>query len=259
MNEEKLIQFDSGIEGVSVTYGYSIYNKFPIHFHTTYTLGIIESGKREFYYRGRKEIISDKNLFLIQPFEPHSCKPYNSHPHSYKIISFKLNSPFYCPVFAFNNSELKEKILRFHTLVEYKNESMEKKKLFNGIINQLIKKILICPSQIENTKSISSLEKAKQYIIKNCHKPINLQKIAKVVCLSKYDFCRKFNKYFGLSPYAYYLIYKMKKAEKLLRENKSITTSSYDLNFFDQSHFSKMFKIYIGVSPGKYLTENENS
>jgi AraC family transcriptional regulator len=65
-----------------------------------------------------------------------------------------------------------------------------------------------------NKEISSGLHRAKQFIEKNCHFDISLKKMSDIACLSEFHFNRYFHKYYGLSPYAYYLVCKMKKSQK---------------------------------------------
>ena len=40
---------------------------------------------------------------------------------------------------------------------------------------------------------------------------------------------------------------------------KSVTSTAFDIGFFDQSHFTRLFKKHIGVTPGKYLRDNDEN
>jgi AraC-like DNA-binding protein len=80
--------------------------------------------------------------------------------------------------------------------------------------------------------------------------------MAEIACLSEFHFNRLFHKQFGLSPYAYYLVCKLKISQNILMEQKSVTGTAFDIGFFDQSHFTRLFKKHVGVTPGKYLRDN---
>ena len=68
--QEKIIHFElNNLQGVSVTHGYNISNDFPVHFHSTFILGIIERGERIFTYQGSKTILKQNDIFIVQPFE----------------------------------------------------------------------------------------------------------------------------------------------------------------------------------------------
>lgn len=257
--EEKIVHFELNyLDGVSVTHGYNISNAFPLHFHSTYNLGIIELGQREFNYRGRETILKQNDIFIIQPFEPHSCKSIKNSSHSYKILSLNLDTHYYFPQLIIHRPELLSTIREFHAIAEYEKTSSKVKKLYNEIVTQLKTYSHESASANLNKEISLKIRLTKQFIEDNCHRNISLKRMAHIACLSEFHFNRYFHKCYGLSPYAYYLVCKMKKSQKILLEQKSVIITTYDIGFFDQSHFIKLFKKHIGVTPGKYLKDNKD-
>lgn len=51
---------------------------------------------------------------------------------------------------------------------------------------------------------------------------------------------------------------KIERAKNLLKEDLSITEIGECLGFYDQAHFSRTFKSFVGVSPQKYKIDNFN-
>lgn len=258
--QEKLINFDViGIEGLSVTHGYKIGNAFPVHFHTTYNLGIIEQGEREFTYRGKKTVIKRDDIFIIQPFEPHSCKSINNSEHSYKIVTMHLDNNFYFPQLVIHNSDLLSLVREFHVLAEYEKTSDRLKVLYKEIIKLLKTFAIGCREESMDLDITSRIKAAKEFIENNCHLELSLKEMADIACFSEYHFNRLFHRHFGLSPYALYLVCKLKTSKNILMEQKSVTSTAFDIGFFDQSHFTRLFKKHIGVTPGKYLRDNDEN
>jgi AraC-like DNA-binding protein len=256
--QERIIHFElSNMKGISVTHGYNISNAFPVHFHTTYNLGIIELGEREFTYRGIKSVLKQNDIFIIQPFEPHSCKSFDHLSHSYKIISFTMDMSCYFPQLIINEPDLLSNIREFHNLAEYEKSSLQLVSLYEEIIMQLKACSLGHSSDILDEKISSGIYLAKQFIEKNCQFDTSLKEISDIACLSEFHFNRYFHKCYGLSPYAYYLICKIKKSQKVLVKQKSVVKTAYEIGFFDQSHYTRLFKKNIGVTPGKYLRDNK--
>jgi|GEM_PF-893915 len=252
----KIISFDiENLKDVSVTHGYHIANDFPVHFHSSYNIGMTEQGEREFFYRGRTYLFQKGDIFFIQPFEPHSCKAKGHSGHSYKILSFYSKKMLYFPDFTIYNPQLLSILQAFHTIAEYEKTSPKLAQLFTSIMAQLERYATTFDQNKENAGS-NKIEQAKAYIEENCLQELSLKKMARVACLSEYHFDRYFHKYFGLSPYAYYLVCKVKKAQKLLAMEESVTATSLASGFFDQSHFTRLFKKHVGVTPGKYLKDN---
>ncbi len=258
-NEQgKIIHFDlDNLPGVSVTHGYNISNAFPVHFHSTINLGIIELGEREFTYRGIKTILKPNDLFIIQPFEPHWCRSVNNSGHSYKIISMSLDHSFYFPQLLLPIPDLSGLVKEFHSLAEYEKSSSRLRSLYNGIVSRLQSCSVECEMVIDESIS-GEVQLAKQFIESNCECDISLKQMSDIACLSEYHFNRFFHKCYGLSPYAYYLVCKIKKSQKILIQQNSVTETTYDIGFFDQSHYTKLFKKHVGVTPGKYLRDNQN-
>jgi len=256
--QEKIIHFElPSLQGVSVTHGYNISNAFPVHFHSTYSLGIIERGKRDFRYRGRKTVLKKNDIFIVQPFEPHSCTSFKKSSHSYKILSFNLEPHYYFLQFIIDRPDLLRTIREFHAVAEYEKTSSHVVRLMDEIIAQLKALSLQSPSVIFNKEISSKIRLTKQFIEDNCHRDISLKKMSRIACLSEFHFNRYFHTCYGLSPYAYYLVCKMKKTQKTILKQRSVIETTYDIGFFDQSHFTKLFKKHIGVTPGKYLRDNK--
>lgn len=260
--QEKIITFSLQLpEAVKFTHGYNISNSFPVHFHATYTIGIVEKGERIFNYRNESTIVQKNDLFLIQPFEPHSCQSPDKKAHSYKIISFESLSEIINPYFRkllIKNEELTEKIKMFHTLAEFNNTSSEITSLWDAIKLQLTEIAEPENSTIETKTNKAGIKKAKEFIKINCVEQISLNQAAEVANMSEFHFNRLFHQMIGMSPYAYLLFCRVKKSQELLIQGGSVTGTAYETGFFDQSHFIRLFRKHTGVTPGSFLRDNRN-
>lgn len=258
--QEKIVHIDlTETLGITIIHGYNISNAFPVHFHSTYNIGIIELGEREFTYRGSRSILKPNDIFVIQPFEPHSCKSHNSASHCYKVISFNFDKYFYFPQLVINHPELLVKIQKLYAFAEFEKSSPLIQDLLNEIL-EILKTFSLKSEPYEFDDDISArIYLSKKYIENNCATEISLKDVADIACMSEYHFNRRFHRYFGLSPYAYYLVCKMKKSQKILTINESIADTVFDIGFFDQSHFTRLFKKHIGVTPGRYLKSNKRN
>lgn len=80
---------------------------------------------------------------------------------------------------------------------------------------------------------------------------VNMTELAKSVELSDAHFRCRFNQEIGISPSQYCKILRINSSLTYLKSksSKSLTELSYQLGYFDQSHFIKDFKSIIGTSP----------
>jgi YesN/AraC family two-component response regulator len=99
----------------------------------------------------------------------------------------------------------------------------------------------------------SALRKAERFIWDNYTRKVSLKEIAAVSGLSAPYFSTIFKDEMGENLTNFLNRLRVEKASIMLRETESsIKGISSDCGFEDQSWFSKIFKNYTGISPGKY-------
>ncbi|MFO7937867.1 MAG: helix-turn-helix domain-containing protein [Kiritimatiellia bacterium] len=102
-------------------------------------------------------------------------------------------------------------------------------------------------------KSFGPFSRAVQYIHDNYSESINTRKIALMVGMSHRQFNRRFRRFFNTSLCQYLMRVRVNAACRLLAETDySITEIAEEVGFYDQSHFSKTFTRFMGISPLKY-------
>ena len=93
---------------------------------------------------------------------------------------------------------------------------------------------------------------ARTYIHARYADDIQLDQLAAVAHLSKSYFIRAFRHHIGMSPYAYLVQVRLNRAKVLLRDGAAPVDVALHTGFYDQSHFTRYFKRFMGVSPGQY-------
>lgn len=91
------------------------------------------------------------------------------------------------------------------------------------------------------------------YMAAHIGESISLEALARVACMSRFHFARRFRQSTGCSPMAFLLHMRIQRARFLLEEGESkIADIAAELGFFDQSHFTRTFRRAIGMSPRAY-------
>ena len=91
------------------------------------------------------------------------------------------------------------------------------------------------------------------YVERNLHNKISQADIAESCDMSSSQFSRAFKQVQGTTFQEYVLRRRMSQAIKLLQNpSASITDVCYTVGFNDQSHFTRIFRRYIGASPSTY-------
>jgi AraC family transcriptional regulator len=93
----------------------------------------------------------------------------------------------------------------------------------------------------------------KTHIEANLDSTIGVKALAELVKLSSFHFCRAFRDSFGDSPHGYVMRRRVERAQGLmLTTNASLGQIAADCGLADQAHFNKLFRRFVGESPGMW-------
>ncbi|WP_165452347.1 helix-turn-helix domain-containing protein [Paenibacillus thalictri] len=101
-----------------------------------------------------------------------------------------------------------------------------------------------------------AIQKTLNYIELNYDRIGNLDDMADFAGLSKYYFLRQFQRYTGMTPLEYLNKLRIEKAAGLLRTTRqTVNEIASTVGFTDGNYFSKVFKSWVGMPPGKFRSE----
>ena len=124
------------------------------------------------------------------------------------------------------------------------------------IIHTVVDRVSDTISSFRGIPHASALRKAENYILENYTRKISLKEIASVAGLSPPYFSTIFKEEMGENLSKYLNRLRVDKASRLLLEtDMSLSEIAACCCFEDQSWFSKIFKAYTGISPGKYRNQ----
>ena len=91
------------------------------------------------------------------------------------------------------------------------------------------------------------------YIVENIGQRISLGDLARIAGVSRYHFARQFRLRTGESPMGYLLRLRVERAKAMLASSGArISEIALNLGFADQSHFTRIFRRFVGVTPGEF-------
>ena len=94
---------------------------------------------------------------------------------------------------------------------------------------------------------------ATTFVARHLGEPLSLADIAAAACKSPFHFARLFRARAGCSPMQYVRHLRLERArEMLLDEDSCIAHTAAALGFYDQSHFTRVFRRVHGESPGVF-------
>lgn len=100
---------------------------------------------------------------------------------------------------------------------------------------------------------MQSLVAAKHYIQAHVEQPFCLDAISERFNIDKWQLSRKFKPIFGVTLFQHIHASRMVTAKDLLARQNKITDVALSLGYSDQSHFTRFFKRFVGISPKKWV------
>ncbi|WP_343699563.1 AraC family transcriptional regulator [Caulobacter sp.] len=102
--------------------------------------------------------------------------------------------------------------------------------------------------------------KVARHIGEHLDQPITVQHLAALARLSASHFSRRFKASFGLSPRAYVIRSRLKRAQSLMRQSRTpLCDIALDCGFCDQAHMSRLFHTVIGDTPARWRRQQASN
>jgi AraC-like DNA-binding protein len=255
--------------GIRLLDGENITHQFPAHVHESYTLGMVTRGQRYIHVAGQDYLIHEKEGFIISPLIPHSCGPAAEEGHDYRIISVDTGRmkdaaadvigreclPVFSCVRLYNESLISRLINLLNTVSQI-GTAWEKE--LHSLLVDLVTWHADGVDEASITRARTDLARqARAFLDANLRRTVTLEELAEEMHVSPFYVDRVFREVIGVPPHVYQLQTRVKRAAETLVKTGSILEASYYFGFADQSHFSRIFKKNVGVSPGRFLKTNK--
>lgn len=228
-------------------------------------IGLIEAGQRLLTVNNQKVSIGPGDLLTFNPLDNHSCEQTGSSGLSYLCLNIKPD------IWAQTVGEITNGngLPRFGQPVQFQTEfapvfrnlhkniragttALEKEELFLLFVNQIL-------AAYVRFESIDALQTGRKeinavcaYLETNYAERLTLNMLETVAGMNKYTLLRTFTRLKGITPYRYLETIRIGKAKTLLEQGMKPADVAQATGFADQSHFSRYFNKFIGLSPGQY-------
>ena len=144
------------------------------------------------------------------------------------------------------------------TLTDFYFEAVEDLNTIKDINELFLKMILDYTEHVNKVKMFnysSAILKCQKYIFEHLYDKISLSKLADYSSMNPCYLSHLFKKEVGISISDYMQKERIEESKKLILSGKKSLVDIYvPLGFIDQSHFSKTFKKFVGITPKEYKT-----
>ncbi len=245
-------------------------HSFGRHFHEGYAIGLILEGSETYLCNKKLNIAPKGSVVVVNPGEVHNGHASDSEegwgyfmiypqlPLIQKALGQLGLNKERLPVFSesvFFDAQFSQQLIQFMESFENQDSKLALETHFLKLLQLLIHH----HADFDLLESNPSKDKGKvNKIIEIIHadydQNLSLETLSGQVNLSSYSLLRLFKKQTGISPYLLQTGLRIKKAKNYLNSGSSFADTAAACGFTDQSHMTKQFKKWIGVTPGEYTS-----
>jgi AraC-like DNA-binding protein/quercetin dioxygenase-like cupin family protein len=121
----------------------------------------------------------------------------------------------------------------------------------HAILNRLLEVILFECTRRRDAGETDRISEVARYIDDHAGERLNVERLAKIACMSKSHFAHEFRRRTSLSPMAYVRKARLDRACKALVQTPAgLRQIALDAGFRDEFEFSRVFRRIMGVAPG---------
>ena len=261
--ENRTVRFDNDLK-IEAYHFDGIMQKFPNHFHEHYVLGVVANGRRFLTCKNKKYTINAGDLVLFNPLDNHACEQVDDKALDWRCLNIEkdvmrrtvaeITGRDYLPVFTSTvicQSDAASALLDLHEMIMGETKDFKKEEIFYFLIEQLISNYTT-PTTEALSQVSGEIQAACDYMERNYAETITLADLSRVSGLNKYTLLRNFTMQRGITPYQYLSTIRVDKAKKLLQAGVPPIEAALQSGFTDQSHFTRFFKNFIGLTPKLY-------
>ncbi len=222
------------------------------------------SGQRYLSCKNKEYNLREGDMVLFNPGDNHTCVQLGTEPLHYlgmniskTVMQGLVNEianierlPYFAPTVILDK-EVREYFRIIHENIMNGSGEFENDELMFFMISILLMRYSE-PFLEKERDCNKEIELTCRYLEEHFTETISLEKLCSLVGLSKSSLLRSFTKTKGMTPYRYLQSVRINVARKLLEQGDSLIDTALKTGFSDQSHFSKFFNMFIGLTPRTY-------
>lgn len=255
---------ETGIESVHAYFSGHAYDP---HIHDELLVGVTLCGVQQFNCHRSLHTSTQGSTMLIEPGAVHDGHAPAGHDFTYIMLSLPqtwvsdmlqrrkrtsledLGTIFQNTLI--DSPELSVAVIRAFDGLQGLEGRMARDQRLDRLIDLLSQRFV--PGTVSTARECTSvLSRARDYLHDYLDTDIALDELASVSGIDRFRLTRQFGRHFGLSPHAYLVRLRLRKAKRLLAEGIRPAEVAARTGFSDQSHMGRWFKRAYRLTPVAY-------
>lgn len=239
------------------------------HYHDGYALGVILKGSETYDCNKTTHVAPKGSVVMVNPGEIHNGHASDArkgwgyfmiYPHLSlvrKALAQLGRDGDGLPVFPASvtrDRELAARLVEFMHSLEAGDPPLAQEAVFLQLLGFMISRHAQFAAPCRAVPcDARKVERVKEIIHSHYADPISLEFLAREVGLSAWSLLRLFKKQTGISPYLLQTRLKITHAKQALLSGHPPADAAALCGFSDQSHMTKQFRRWMGITPGDIL------
>jgi AraC-like DNA-binding protein len=239
------------------------------HSHESYSFGVTDAGAQAFSCRGAAHTSAAGMVMAFNPDDPHDGHAGGSGGFTYRMIhvgpelirdvlSDIAGAPAGLPLFAdpvVSDPALALRLRVLHRALVGPAPTLRRDELLTAALAALVRRAATrAPVTGPGfpAGAAATAARARQFIRDRYASEITASDLAAAAGQSRYAIHRAFKAAYGIAPSDYQRQLRLATARRLIARGQPISQAAAETGFADQSHLTRWFTRYYGITPGAY-------
>lgn len=259
---------DLPIEAMHAHFERHVYHR---HSHETYSLGVTDFGAQSFSCRGSAHTSGAGMVMAFNPDDPHDGWAGDERGFTYRMVHIGpallasilgdiTGRPAGLPLFAdpvVTDPVLAGNLRALHAVLLSGAPALRRDELLAAAVGCAVQRAsararLPGPGDAPATGTAAIASSARQLIRERYADDITASDLAAAVGCSRFTVHRAFVSRYGLAPSDYQRQLRLRAARRLIARGIPISQAAAQSGFADQSHLTRWFSRYYGITPACY-------
>lgn len=238
---------------------------YPLHTHDTFVIGAIEAGCEIWHARGERHYAGAGDLAFNHPLDIHDGIP-AAGGYAYRMTypsvdlmtaiardvtgNASVGTPFFRRPLA-HDPTTAALFSAAHRALEAGADGLAgEETLIRVYARCLVRHADLVPCRLG--REAGPTARVKAAIEQRFAEDLSLDDLAGIAGLSRHHLIRAFAAETGITPHAYLVDVRVRRARDAIRAGRGLADVAVDTGFADQAHLTRAFKARVGVTPGVY-------
>lgn len=259
---------DHPVEAMHAHFERHVYHR---HSHETYSLGVTDDGAQSFTCRGAKHTSGPGMVMVFNPDDPHDGWAGDERGFTYRMIHIgpplvggiledMTGRPAGLPLFAdpvVTDPELAGNLGALHRALLLGAPALRRDELLAATVGSAVRRAAVRarlpgPDDLPPRGAGAIATRAGELIRERLADDVTASDLAAAAGRSRFTVHRAFLSVYGLPPSDYQRQLRLRAARDLIVAGVPISQAAAQSGFADQSHLTRWFTRYYGITPARY-------